>query len=601
MVFNSSIQKATPIRESSRFAFINEVHKFINASLISSIGLLLIAFTDASSAQNVSDIERDSREQRRAQERQIQRSAQQSQTPEVRLGTPTEEKAKLSRDETPCFLIREITLQGKNADAFSWILENLAGPKNDDSPLNQCLGTKSIDTVLQRGQAAVVDRGFVTTRVLAQPQDLSSGTLALTVIVGLIETIRFESDATQPPPTLISTAVPIQAGAVLNLRDIEQSLENFKRVPSAEADIQIKPASAPDRSDLVISYLAKTPWRISASLDDSGSKYTGRYQASLTASWDNPLGLNDLFYITQSHDAAGGDPGSRGTQGSTLAYSMPLGYWLFGSTWSRSRYFQTVAGLNQDYVYSGTSENTEVKFSRLVYRDTNHKSTLSLKGWQRKSNNFIDDTEVQVQRRIVGGWEFGLNHKSMFGGSTVEGNLVFKRGTKDFDSIAAPEEIFNEGTSLLGLIALDLNASHDFKIATQHFKYNAAFKIQDNATPLTPQDRFSIGGRYSVRGFDGESALTGERGWTLRNDWSMALGGSVHEMYLGLDAGEVSGPSSQNLLGKSLSGGVIGIKGSFKGFSITYQYDVFVGAPLDKPAGFKTAETAAGFSLYASF
>lgn len=358
MRINSSIQKTTPIRESSRFAFLNEVSKFINASFVSSIGFLLIAFTGASLAQNVSDIERDSREQRRVQERQIQRSAQKSQTPEVRLGTPTEEKAKLSRDETPCFLIREITLQGTNADAFSWVLENLAGPKNDDSPLNQCLGAKSIDTVLQRGQAAVVDRGFVTTRVLAKPQDLSSGTLTLTVIVGRIETIRFESDANQPPPTSISTAVLIQAGAVLNLRDIEQSLENFKRVPSAEADIQIKPASAPDRSDLVISYLAKTPWRISASLDDSGSKYTGRYQASLTASWDNPLGLNDLFYLTQSHDAAGGDPGSRGTQGSTLAYSMPLGYWLFGSTWSRSRYFQTVAGLNQDYVYSGTSENT---------------------------------------------------------------------------------------------------------------------------------------------------------------------------------------------------------------------------------------------------
>jgi hemolysin activation/secretion protein len=237
----------------------------------------------------------------------------------------------------------------------------------------------------------------------------------------------------------------------------------------------------------------------------------------------------------------------------------------------------------------------------MVYRDTTRKTTVSLKGWQRKSNNFIDDTEVEVQRRIVGGWELGLNHKDAIGDTTVEGSLAFKRGTKDFDSIAAPEETFNEGTSQLGLVTLDLSASHAFKIAAQSFTYNAALKVQDNTTPLTPQDRFSIGGRYSVRGFDGESGLTGERGWTLRNDWSMALGESAHALYLGLDASEVSGPSSQNLLGKSLSGGVIGLKGSFKGFSVSYQYDVFVGAPLYKPTGFRTAETTAGFSLNAMF
>ena len=601
MPTNSSSLSHVSYPETTSFAGAYKKRNSTKDSFIGAIALLLSTLTTIGSAQTVSDIERDTNEQRREQERQNQRNLQQSKTPQVRLGSSTDAKGSLHLGETPCFFIREVTLQGPDAQAFDWILHNLTGPENDDGPLNKCLGANGINTVLQRGQAAVTERGFVTTRVLAQPQDLSSGTLALTVLAGRIETIRFESNAKATSPTSIFTAVPTQPGAVLNLRDIEQSLENLKRAPSAKADIKITPASSPDRSDLVFSYSAKTPWRMSASLDDSGAKTTGKYQASLTASWDNPLELNDLIYLTQNHDAAGGDPGSRGTQGSTLAYSLPMGYWLFGGTWSRSRYFQTVAGLNQDYVYSGTSENSEIKFSRLVYRDSIRKSTLSLKGWQRKSNNFIDDTEVQAQRRIVGGWELGLNHKDMLRVTTVEGNLAFKRGTKDFDSIAAPEEVFNEGTSLLGLIALDLSASHAFKIAAQSFKYSAAFKLQDSTTPLTPQDRFSIGGRYSVRGFDGESALTGERGWFLRNDWSMALGESIHELYLGLDAGEVSGPSSQNLLGKSLSGGVIGIKGSFKGFSITYQYDVFVGAPLDKPAGFKTAETAAGFSLYASF
>ncbi len=36
--------------------------------------------------------------------------------------------------------------------------------------------------------------------------------------------------------------------------------------------------------------------------------------------------------------------------------------------------------------------------------------------------------------------------------------------------------------------------------------------------PLTQQDKLSIGGRYTVRGFDGELSLSGEKGWLWRNE-----------------------------------------------------------------------------------
>jgi hemolysin activation/secretion protein len=258
-------------------------------------------------------------------------------------------------------------------------------------------------------------------------------------------------------------------------------------------------------------------------------------------------------------------------------------------------------------VYSGTSENTELKLSRLVYRDAVRKTSLSLKAWQRKSNNYIDDTEVQVQRRVVGGWELGAHHKHSIGDATLEASLATKLGTADFDSIAAPEEAFNEGTSKFGLWSLDASASVPWQAMGQKLRYNAALHVQGNSTPLTPQDRTAIGGRYTVRGFDGESSLAAERGWTLRNDFSIALGESGQKAYLGLDAGEVGGPSSERLLGNTLSGGVLGLRGSAKVSKGQWQnwqnwsYDLFVGAPLYKPNGFRTAETVAGFSLSLSF
>jgi hemolysin activation/secretion protein len=111
-----------------------------------------------------------------------------------------------------------------------------------------------------------------------------------------------------------------------------------------------------------------------------------------------------------------------------------------------------------------------------------------------------------------------------------------------------------------------------------------------------PQDRFAIGGRYTVRGFDGENVLLAERGWLVRNDLGIGLLPGT-EFYVGADYGEVGGPSSRALAGTALAGAVAGLRASYKGFYI----DVFVGTPLHKPEGFRTASTTAGFSLNWSF
>jgi hemolysin activation/secretion protein len=551
-------------------------------------------------AQALTNAERDAAEQRRTQEREAQLRDQQQTSPDARQNAPVASSQLLPDTESPCFRILQLELRGDAAAQFGWVLDSLSGPQKTDSPLRKCLGTQGIGILLQRAQESVVARGFVTTRVLAQPQDLSTGSLVLTVVPGRIRNIRFAGPTatnTNTASTSTATAISAKPGDILNLRDIEQALENFKRVPTADADIQITPADQPDQSDLVIAYKRSTPVRLSLALDDSGGKSTGRYQGSATFSWDNPLGLNDLFYVSQNHDAGGGDPGPRGTRGSTVHYSLPYGYWTLGATLGESRYHQTVVGLTQNYVYSGTSGNAELKLSRLFYRDATRKSTAYLKAFERHSNNYVDDTEVQIQRRVVGGWELGVGHKEFLGSATVDANLAYKRGTRDFAAMDAPEESTGQGTARFGLWTADITLNQPFKWLAQSLRYQSNLRLQGNDTPLTPQDRFGIGGRYTVRGFDGESSLSGDRGWLLRQELGWALGNSGQELYLGIDAGGVDGQSAELLAGKALSGGVIGLRGSYR----KLQYDVFVGAPLYQPSGFKTAETTAGFSLNIAF
>src|SRR5690606_18647598 len=93
-----------------------------------------------------------------------------------------------------------------------------------------------------------------------------------------------------------------------------------------------------------------------------------------------------------------------------------------------------------------------------------------------------------------------------------------------------------------------------FQLAEQVMRWNMLWRAQWNRTPLVPQDNFSIGGRYTVRGFDGESVLAADRGWLLRNELGWRPGASGQEIYLGIDYGEVSGDDTHNLPGTYLGG-----------------------------------------------
>lgn len=519
----------------------------------------------------------------RQQQREEARRRQDEATPDVRLEAQTLSRPDgYPKDEKPCFVIRHVELEGDEDEYFRWALMAAA------PGLGRCLGSTGINTLVGTIQNALIERGFVTTRVLAAPQDLQAGELHLKVVPGRIRAIRFADGA---PRGGYASALPARSGEILNLRAIEQGLENFKRVPGAEADIQIVPGERPGESDLIIKWTTGRGYRVSLSADDSGSQSTGTYQGGVTLSLDNPGGLYDLFYVTLNRNLPGGSPsGSHGTKGYALHYSIPYGYWLTSLQVNDYRYHQTVAGANQDYIYSGTSRTAELKLARLIYRDAARKTTLSLRGYQRQSRNFIDDTEVEVQRRRMGGFAVGVNHKEFIGNGILDLGLTWKVGTSAFGTLPAPEEPFGEGTARPRVFNADVNLNIPL---SRTFVYQATWRAQWNRTALVPQDRFAIGGRYTVRGFDGESSLSAERGWLQRNDLIWTVPGTGQQLYWAFDHGHVSGPSASRLLGTHLTGMALGWRGQIGHL----QTDIFAGRPVRMPVGFRTASVASGFNL----
>ncbi len=521
-------------------------------------------------------------------QQQRQRALEQQITPpvpDVRLSEPSSGTGRIDFPvETPCFPLQRVEISGQDALPHWLPLRRIAQQAE-----GRCLGGKGINLLMSTLQNRIVDHGWVTTRVLAPSQDLKSGTLKLAILPGTLRHVMLSKDS-DDYIQLYST-FPAHEGNLLDLRDIEQGLENLQRLPTVEASMEIVPGEKPGESDVVITRKQRKMWRLGLSLDDAGTETTGRYQGGVTLSLDNPFSLSDLFYVSASHDL--NDKSGKGSKNYTAHYSVPFGYWMFGVTGSDYDYHQTVAGLNGDYRYSGKSKNLDIQLSRVLHRSGTQKTAFTYDVLARETRNYIDDTEVGVQRRQTAGWRVGLQHTHYIGQATLDAGISYQRGTRWFGAQPAPEEFIGDATALSKITQLNAQLDLPFEIGTQNFRYNVQYLRQISNTPLTPQDQFAIGNRWTVRGFDGERTLNASHGWFVRNDVAWRTPLPNQELYLGADYGEVGGYSSDYLIGKHLAGGVVGLRGS----AFNTGYDLFAGTPFSKPDGFETSSLTLGFNL----
>lgn len=500
--------------------------------------------------------------------------------------------------ESSCSVIDRVVLTGDGQSLLSRdiIDRAIAGVAADDSPVGRCLGLGGIEVVAQRVTKAVIDAGYVTTQVHVPEQDIESRELRLRITAGLIHVLRMDTgNAKLPWP-----ALAMRAGQVLNLRGIEQSLDNLQRIPGAQADFSVQRDDAGDPNALVLRFDAGTPLRLTLTADDGGQRGTGKVQGQATVHWVNPMGWADMFYASVGRDVAGRDSGPRGSSLKTLHYSLPWGAWQLSLNTSRSAYQQTVYSLFEPFEYSGSSRQHEIQIQRTVHRSQNSKTGATFKLFMRESDSFVADVEISSQYRRSAGWDLGLSHHRKFMKGQLTANVNYRRGTGALDAVPASEFRFIGDAQRTQRVNGTLHLTRPFEFARTDFTWISQLHWQWNQAPLGLPDQLCIGGRHSVRGFDGQTTVCGERGHYWRNELAWSPSGRARfTMYGALDAGSVNQRGRAGLRSDShLAGVAIGVRGQFGEVAHrAVSYDVFLSAPIAYPSGIKTEKHVAGFNV----
>ena len=574
---------------------------FIRLSLIQSA--ILITFSAAAqtpppTAESAAARADAAQQQRDALQREAALAA-----PSVRPAVPPSTAWPDLPTEKPCFAIDAFALEvpatlpesTRASGASALPMDTFAFARTWlDHYQGQCIGHQGLDVLTKGLQREILGRGYITTRVSLPTQDLSTGTLKFTLVPGTIRHLKFEDAATRGT---LKTAFPARDGDLLNLRDLEQGLEQMKRVPNQDATMQIVPGDTPGESDVVVTVQRSKPWSLVVSADNSGARATGGYLGSATLGLNNLLGLNDVLTAGYNQDLQFGNRGV-GTHGWNGSYSVPWGYWtgtVFGYT---NTYYQQIAGVNQTFTSSGNAQTAGLKLERVLHRSQNDVTGVEFQFIKRFGASFIEDTEIAQQRRNNTFIEAGLTNRHYFGAAQFDGTLAYRQGVGGFgampDRAAGPTYRFHMAT-------LDANLSVPFAIAAQAFRYVGTAHGQFTRDELNYIDDLSIGSRYTVRGFNGETMLAAEKGFYWRNELQMPLGQTRHAIYGGLDYGRVWGPSAAYLAGTQLAGAAVGMRGSAPSRFGIYSYDLFAGTPVYAPSGFPASSLTLGFQLTGQF
>ena len=502
--------------------------------------------------------------QREREQRNAEARASDVLAPDARVAPAVSDSPIVLPDESPCYTIDRFVLSvpqslpahvrraGASAlpqDPFAFAAAWL------DAYRGRCIGEQGAQRIIEGLGAQILARGYVTTRIQIERQSLSSGVVNVSLVPGLIRAIRFDDPRRRAS---WRTAFPVRPGDVLRLPDIEQALVQFKQVPGQDAYFRIEPTSEPAESDVVISLTRERPWRLTGIVDNGGVYSTGKVQGTLSLSVDNPLGINDRFNASLGHDLMIGQRG-KGSQAWSAYYGMPYGFWFASlSAWGND-YTQRVAANRGMFATSGRSKVIEWQLARHLLRT--HTSTLSLQFrlGKRFGRHFLEDYEIDTQRWNNTYAQWGIAERHYLGAAQIDTLLAWRQGLRWLG--AQPNRAQDGTTWFYRMGLLDTNVSIPFGMGSRGFVYTTAFHGQWTADRLYAVDQLAIGTRWTVRGFDGEHLLSGERGYYWRNDLAIPLGQSGHALYVGADYGQVFGPSSAGLAGTRLAGAVIGVRG----------------------------------------
>ncbi|MBI6548648.1 ShlB/FhaC/HecB family hemolysin secretion/activation protein [Xenorhabdus lircayensis] len=508
--------------------------------------------------------------QHQQQKTLLEDARQQREDLQKSLSLPTQAADSTPATDAQCVAINEITLQG--AESLSASARNtLTQPY-----LHRCVTLAELKQLVRAVTNTYLTDGYITSQAQLPEQDLADGKLRIAVIEGRVDAVEMDGK----PPRMTKMLFPGMEGKVLNLRDVEQGLEQLNRLTSSRFTIDIQPGIQPGYSTVHIRQQAsRFPGKVHLSVENSGQKGTGEYQAGAGLVWDAPLGLGEQWSLSWTQDTDFRP--AHHNRHLALSVSVPYGYWTARYHYFHNTSRQALAVIGNTRPYDSENQTHQIDVSRTLFRDGKQKLGLQVGGRHKTVKNVIADQKISIQSPVVKTAYISPQYSTLLGGGYFTFSPTFEFG----DTVTLPPVATRNAFR-----KFNLSSSYYYPL-TPNTAYLTSLYGQLSPDDLPSSERLSLGGLYSVRGYKAQS-LSGNQGFFWRQEVTHHLSAGALTFTGALDYGYLIGQPRYGIEEAHLLGGAFGITLTHQALSSRFM----IGKPLYYPRTLKPD----AWSLYAA-
>jgi hemolysin activation/secretion protein len=450
-------------------------------------------------------------------------------------------------DDQICRKINEFQIL-ENSQIYSFTLNRKFIKPLQKSKPNSCFTQSDLAKLHEQISSYYLQRGYVLARVYFDVSAAAEGIIKIVIEEGKLEKLEIHDNSK------LNEVLPFRritqkffafpslsnnSDHVVNLRDIEQGIEQINRLSSQSAKMTMDAGSKAGYSNINVENTIGHQATISVGADNSGNQSTGRQKKKASFNYDNFFGINDNIYLNYSEStgmplfgSSSGFNNEIGTDDNTnnrfskafyASTSIPFGYYTFGASYSYSNYLLTTSGNATTVKSSGNSESKTYYIDRVLSRGQKYKISLKGELGQSDTDSYLEDTYLPVNSRQTTEANFYLNNTIYLANGSLYFQPKYSKGLTAFGALKDDRNLAADKAraqfETFGLYAQS-NINFNLPKTAIPLNHKLTFDSTKSSNSLYGSDQFSLGGRYTVRGFQ-ESIISGDSGYLIKNDLSV--------------------------------------------------------------------------------
>jgi len=300
-------------------------------------------------------------------------------------------------------------------------------------------------------------------------------------------------------------------------------------------------------------------------LNNFGGEYTGKYQIYNNINYENLFNISDIISLNLNTTNYAFKNDNK-TFGTSINYSFPIERLLVDLSYNYSNYKQ----INQDtfgddFQSNGDNYSYAIELDYKLFHNLNNNFSFILNYEDRTAKNYLNDIRLDLQSYTLNPLGFGFKHSYKSNSFDFYTKVIYYKGLGGKKEEFANQEKYFEKTTL------DFGFNKYFNTANI-LQYNLFLRGQYSNNNLFGTEEISVGGIYSVRGFN-KTGLSGNKGFYLRNELSQRydIKDFIVIPYIGFDYGYID--KNKYSVDGAISGAAIGNRIYFKNINLELLYN----------------------------